>query len=168
MNEADKIVSDHGQQMVADAAALIGQDIRDIIMRAEDLVAPEMVGSELTATTPQEELRIAQLTALGRPYPSTPRFNTGFMISKLKSEIGELKADLFFPGGLEREVVLEQQYGSAGTSADGRWPFPVPARPFFGISRRALDGVEQMMERAGAKLVAALEPLQLPPIQMTV
>ena len=143
--------------MVQESAQLISDDINAIVLNKEDLSSPDMIGSELQSTTPQEQIRVDQLKAMGRPLPETPRYNTGFMLSQLKTELDNGSAKIFFPSGLEEAVVIEQQEGSQGTSKDGRWPFPVPARPFFGVSERALDGVQKIVDKAGEAITSALD-----------
>jgi hypothetical protein len=168
MDASDQIVNEHGQQMVAEASGIVAKDIRDIIMQGEQFASREpAVGADLGTVIPLSDMRVGMKEALGYAQPELPRYGTGELVNSITAEIGELQA-VIQPLALEKAEAM--QFGAASGWLDeyGNPGGKTPARPFFGVSRRAVEGVEQMMERVGARMVAALGPLQLPPIQMTV
>lgn len=154
MNEdIDSIVSGHGQIMVDRTAGIVAADIRNIIGHQEQLSNPEQVGSGLVGVVPLSETTIARKRAAGARAAETPRYLTGRLLNSIREyEFGDLTA-LVQPDAPYAE---EQQLGLPSNGIK-----PLAARPFFGISDRALASAKTECEKIATKMVAALDKVTI-------
>lgn len=152
MVDYETILNRAATHAIADSATIVAKDIPTIVTDRLQFASPDPeIGAELGAAIPQEPKRIAQLTERGRPYPETPRYNTGKMIGSISAQVEELYGTVSFGSGMDF-IAAEQQYGRGADASNKEWPDPVPSRPFFGVSDRALKKVEAAVSKVGNQL----------------
>lgn len=133
------------QTMVNRSGEAVVGDIVRILDEESEIENPDQVGAGLTFTLPLTDDTVALKAQQGSPTPEVPRVRTGAMRNAITmQENGDLSA-LITPGA-ESERAAVQQNGNPGNMIDGR-SAPVPPRPFFGVTARALDEVRRDCEQ---------------------
>jgi hypothetical protein len=147
LSDARQIVSVAEREILKSATKEIREDIKTIFLAEEqfDSSDPE-IGASLAGVEPLAPRTIAIKRAGG--YPMTPRVRTGMLMNSIADYYGELDAEVFVAGSEEKARV--QQEGEGRTIA----------RPFFGVSGRALANIETNLQAQGEKLIAQLNSLQ--------
>lgn len=144
-DDLDNILKEYGQQMVDATAEIIVQDTRGMIQDSEALVSPNEEGSGIEPVRELAPLTIKRKTKLGFEFPGLARYRTGAMLASIKAEYGDL-TDTVRSGA---EYSSEQQ---EGTTYFGN---PVPPRPFFGVSDRALKQATAECQKIAEQFIAA-------------
>jgi hypothetical protein len=141
----DAKLKDSVRTMVNRAGESVVGDIVRILDEQSEIENPEQVGSGLTFTLPLTEATVALKAQSGSATPEVPRVRSGAMRSAIQmAESGELSVTVT-PGG-EAAKAQAQQDGIPGNTFNGK-PAPVPPRPFFGVTSRALEVVKRDCEQ---------------------
>lgn len=132
--------------MVKESAALIAGDVRDIIddKKMFDSADPE-IGDPLTAVTPLRGTTIDFKKAQGSTNPYLARYRTGQLYESIRGQAN----------GLEGIVTADDDPGVQQQTGEG--VYGGTKRPFFGVSQRALEGVQKIVDKAGEAITAALD-----------
>jgi hypothetical protein len=146
LSEARQILNTFEHEFLKVATKEIREDIKTIFLAEEqfDSSDPE-IGASLAGVEPLTPRTIAIKRAGG--YPETPRVRTGMLMNSIADYYGELDAEVFVAGSEDKARV--QQYGEGNTIA----------RPFFGVSARALTAIDAELQSRGAILVQQLDSL---------
>lgn len=165
MDAIHKILEQHAQTMVEQCAVAVADDIVDMLNNGLGFADTEpAVGAAVVPVEPLSGLRI-------RDYPrpkDAPRVLTGAMRDSIQVEPGALEADVDIGLIQQAEVQHGGTDGAPWTDDAGNQAPPVPARPFWGISKRAVEKSDRIVKDQGDRMVAAMQPIILPTLTVSV
>ena len=159
-DDLDIILKEYGQQMVNRTADLIAADGQAIIANQEVLVNPEQEGSprvDVDSVTDNSKRRSvknwAERNGWSYPYPDVPRYATGALMKSIRSEYGDFTA----AAGTDVPYARDQQEGNsnAWTDEEGNKAKGAAARPFLGVSDRALKQATAECQKIAEQFIAA-------------
>ena len=152
MSGATQVIDRVGHEIVAGGAQIISQDIRDIFEEELQFGGdPEIVGASLIEAEPWTPYTVALKEYLGAPMPSKPRVRFGTLMASIAEEVGDLVATVNLTDPDDTKVEYQQR-----------------TRPFWGVSDRALKGIEELAASKESELTAALDGIELETVRVTV
>ncbi len=171
MATLEQVVEQREQRMIERCAATIATDIAAILDNGEQFGSPSpAVGEGLVPVTPLSPARLRVKRAHG--WPDTPRVKTGDMRDSIGAEAGNLIAVVDVQSDPDKATAQNDGSTEPWTDEDGvvvniDGSEPTPARPFWGISDRALKACDQVVAEEGEKMVRELDAVTLPTLRIS-
>lgn len=169
-------MKEQSTKLVDDSAGIIRDDIRSILANQEALTSPEAIGSPIgvadDTAEKQSGTRRRNVTKrkLGLGGIGIPRVSSGRLLQGVEFRpAGEDRAVVAVAGSVSAAAETQQRGGGAWTDEEGIPSKRTFARPFFGVSDRALKAVDTNLQGPGAnRLLIALQFVELAPFTIEI
>lgn len=158
LNDINIIFRDTMRSMVGELSDAVLVDIQDIFVNEEMFDSPEPpIGAGLMPVLELSNKRIGVKTAWGYLVPSKPRVASEKLFDSIDAVVIDDTSAQVFTDNEAAET--QQKGGGAWVDEFGSAAKHTPARPFFGVSDRALGKVNKSVEQFGEQLVRELDGL---------
>lgn len=160
--QALAIAEQHKVLILDECAQLTAQDIKVTLMSSAMFASvgqAEVPGASQIGATPLRQSTIRSKTRRGSRFPLLPRVDTGAMLNSVKARGAGAIRYVQMTGERNERIGIWQQFGTSRG---------IPPRPFFGISDRALRGIQAIVARNAAIINNKLAALRLPGVHIRI
>lgn len=151
VSQMQGVLESEGAALTEAAVLCVHEDVQTILMDEEQLVSPDMIGSGLGEALRLKPSTVFRKIAMDAPFPMKPRVRTRSMMDSIANRVEGLDGAVFVGDGDTEKVMYQQR-----------------TRPFFGVSDRADQKVEDLKKDAETRIVQAINGLPPEQIDITI